>query len=682
MEVRYPVSDSDEQTMRRGAHSSLLPISLAAVVALASTWVWVGIVDRVDQPFPGFLLLGNGVVASAGLAYWPATTREDLFQAELLAYDDIPYSGADRFFTYVEDLSPGTPIRYQFRRGSAEPFRAEIATRTFTATDATLLFGATFLSAIALLGVALAIRHLAPEDPASGCSLPLGIAGIWALTALDLYGPYHFFRVHAFAECLLAAGSVHMALVFPYQRGIAIQRRWLVPSLYGAGIALGVANQIGLYSPTAYSTLHRTAVAAAGLSFGVLVASQIHAFLRPKSMIARQRVTVLAIGTFFSMGPGLVVLLMGATADSGASENSVAWAGALFPISIAYAVLRADLLEVDSILRRSVTYILVSAIVGLLYALVVAGFESIASGADRIPRWVSILAFSCFCTFALLPIRERIQSIVDRIFFRSVYDFRVITQKTSARLARLIDREAIRAEIEQAVSTALRPEVCELEILAPNEERPRASEEAGETIEDRPDGGIIVRFRSRNRVVAELLLGRRLSGKFFSGEDRDLLAVLANQGAIAIENAHALEEVRELNRTLERRVRDRTAELADTLDQLQETQADLVDAERLAAVGEIAAGVAHEVNNPLNFARNSLRALEALVADVFDSPESRSNGNRSELDSDSAKLASRPSNQSELLQDVGELIGNPGFRSRSNSSACFGTSRLRRPFQP
>jgi signal transduction histidine kinase len=58
------------------------------------------------------------------------------------------------------------------------------------------------------------------------------------------------------------------------------------------------------------------------------------------------------------------------------------------------------------------------------------------------------------------------------------------------------------------------------------------------------------------------------------------------------------------------------AELRSALDELREAGAQLVQAERLAAVGELAAGIAHEVNNPVNYALNSMKALRTYVEDV------------------------------------------------------------------
>lgn len=67
---------------------------------------------------------------------------------------------------------------------------------------------------------------------------------------------------------------------------------------------------------------------------------------------------------------------------------------------------------------------------------------------------------------------------------------------------------------------------------------------------------------------------------------------------------------------LQRELSNRNTVLKSTVFELKETEVQLVQAERLAAVGELAAGVAHEVNNPVNFALNSLQMLRERVDDV------------------------------------------------------------------
>ena len=60
----------------------------------------------------------------------------------------------------------------------------------------------------------------------------------------------------------------------------------------------------------------------------------------------------------------------------------------------------------------------------------------------------------------------------------------------------------------------------------------------------------------------------------------------------------------------------RNEELEATLGELAEAQVQLVQSERLAAVGELAAGIAHEVNNPVNFALNAVRAMKGAVGEL------------------------------------------------------------------
>jgi len=72
-------------------------------------------------------------------------------------------------------------------------------------------------------------------------------------------------------------------------------------------------------------------------------------------------------------------------------------------------------------------------------------------------------------------------------------------------------------------------------------------------------------------------------------------------------------ELRDANETLEARVRDRTRDLSDALARLKESEAMLIQSEKMSSLGQMVAGIAHEVNTPLAYVKSSLDAVGKSV---------------------------------------------------------------------
>jgi len=75
-------------------------------------------------------------------------------------------------------------------------------------------------------------------------------------------------------------------------------------------------------------------------------------------------------------------------------------------------------------------------------------------------------------------------------------------------------------------------------------------------------------------------------------------------------------ELEDLNLSLERQVIDRTQQLQDALLKLQSAQTQLVQSEKMASLGQLVAGIAHEINNPVGAIYANMPPLEAYIADI------------------------------------------------------------------
>jgi signal transduction histidine kinase len=107
-------------------------------------------------------------------------------------------------------------------------------------------------------------------------------------------------------------------------------------------------------------------------------------------------------------------------------------------------------------------------------------------------------------------------------------------------------------------------------------------------------------------AIGVLALTRR-EVRPFTDKQIELVATFADQAAIAIENVRLFESVEA-----------RTSELAKSLEDLRTTQDRLVQTQKLASLGQLTAGIAHEIKNPLNFVNNFSAVSRELIDELQD----------------------------------------------------------------
>jgi len=134
---------------------------------------------------------------------------------------------------------------------------------------------------------------------------------------------------------------------------------------------------------------------------------------------------------------------------------------------------------------------------------------------------------------------------------------------------------------------------------------------------DQPDALAMVRRRGwRSALWAPLLLEGKAIGVIgvtrveagpFADHHVEMLKTFADQAVIAISNVKLFEQVQE-----------RTRELSQSLDELRTAQDRLVQTEKLASLGQLTAGIAHEIKNPLNFVNNFSALSVELTEELGD----------------------------------------------------------------
>ena len=395
------------------------------------------------------------------------------------------------------------------------------------------------------------------------------------------------FWIDSLAALFLPAVFLHFCLVFPERRPSTL-RAWVVPVLYlpalvvsGAGAmshALLAAGEDAAALWAIVETIDRAKPLYFAAYFTLAFAVLVDSYRRTRGLVPRRQVKWLLWGTAAGVFPFLAFYALPFALGRAGLALELAGYGplALIPLSLAYAVVKHRLMDVELLFRRALGYVLaVAVIVGL--ALFTVGVTDVlweephATLIALISAVVVVLAFS--------PVKARIQDALDRLFYRERYRWRKTLVRLSEDLNADLDLELTAERLLQGIGAALG--LREMALLLPDQAGdlvPFRSHGVQRTGDGRPVIGVgtplidklkagqpvdvdqassddtplrasglawLFPCRVKGEVIAVLGVGRKDGLDPLNSEEVDTLKTLAAQAATAIMNGRLYQRLAE-----------------------------------------------------------------------------------------------------------------------------------------
>lgn len=582
-----------EQSQKLTRIIVLVLIFLAVVFSIlapifALTWV--------QAPFLGSLFYPNLVAADV---YAPDWTKLNLQPGDiLLTIDGKPVSSGLNLYSALQEKQVGETAALKINQVDTNTVSTlSVPLSNFGWSDMFVFFWLPFVIGLVYLILGIIAYRMRGGEQVGEAFVAFCIFVAMMLGGLFDLHTFHFLTpIWAFVLPLVGAGLLHLGFVFPTETRLARRRPWLRFLPYGIALILGVINIYSFYlaaNPRLYLTVRIWDFIFIGLAvllFLLLLWDARHSTI---SQLVRQQTSIILWGSIIAFGP-IAVWAIAKSVGFDISFSTTTFALVftpfiVFPISVAYATLRYRLLDLDIAFSQGVVYALLTLVVTLGYFLTVSLLGLLLQNTDLYKSPVILAIFVLVLIIFLEPIRNKLQSFVNRFFQRETFDSRELLERYGRDLISIpLDTDQILGMLLTQTTEALNPEHA-MVFLRDNTQglfviRARTGKESTHSIEIpfalsddlaqwladtkdilrlTPNGttssetdisteelarlnmlniALCVPLLGSKHLLGWLALGFEESGQPYLSSDLVFLSTLANQTTIALENAQLLEE--------------------------------------------------------------------------------------------------------------------------------------------
>ena len=550
-------------------------VTYVVLIVLAALYMGVATHDAwrlIGHPWAGFPVMDNLLVGVGGLQ------RERVEPLDLVRAINGQLVGSSRELQKeIERHPPGTRMSYLLVR-SGSLVEEDIPSRAMTLGTFKHYVIQYLLGGILVLALGALVALLRPSGPSTRLFVVFCLTtvivnvGYW-----DLSGTHRFTKLFFVAWTFLPAILAHLALVFPERTSIA--RRWprsvWVP--YGVSAALWLWLQVPMSRDSWAAGAGLVAIYWTAALVELLVALA-NTARKGSTPLVRQRARVLLAG----FGIGYLAPVVGTTVEVVLHEpipyfHELWQLSLLFPLAVAYAIVRYQLFDIRTVVRLGTIYSIVTALVALGYAGLLTGLNVILGRLDvAMSGMVAPIVVAFIVVLIVNGVYAKTQALIDRVFFRGRYNAGQALVRMADDLTTTLDLDTQAALIGGTITQLLHPTHVAL-FLAEDERGAFRRVGGGDALAaetvlatclagrrtpltremlladpafdevrdacvadlDALDADVAVPIIFRDKLTALLVLGARRSSAPYTYDDLRNLRIIATQSAMALEHARA-----------------------------------------------------------------------------------------------------------------------------------------------
>lgn len=419
-------------------------IAFSLVVSGISFFAAVGMIG---QNFAGFRHEPTLTVSAVNEAYWSGPKAGIQTYDRIMAVNGQTIETPEQFEHLIQQTPVGTELEYLLvAKASGEERRLMIAVQTFTLFDflrsSFFLF---FIVGFLHIFVGVIAYLIRPENPASRAHLFMTLAiGVTSTLVSDYDLTMLFPRVWMAAVALTGGACLHLGLYFPQKKKLVQNKPWVVWIPYAVSFGLLGAWQfffrelgyVGYEQQgiVPYFDLHfmfydLSLVWSLLVGFMGLIGLIMHSWLRAESRLVANQAKVALLGAVVAYLPMTIFwLIIEQLLHIPISQAlaTICWLLFLvFPVAVAYAIIKHKMFDIDFVLKQSMTYSALIALLGSLYVALAAGLQQIFAPIMSSNSELTAYMITTAVTILLFePLKLNIRQLIDTRFFRTKYDFR------------------------------------------------------------------------------------------------------------------------------------------------------------------------------------------------------------------------------------------------------------------